>query len=270
MNLVIRALDRIVTGFNTLPLWRTPCRVWDQPMASGSFDRWLYLQLHRFGLMGRSERAALSRLIRPGMTVVDVGANLGLYTVLLARLVGPTGRVLAFEPDPDLFALLKASCQRDGLAHVEAHNIALGSRRDRLVLKKMAFNSGDNHLGAGGGTVFRHTVTVDVVALDEIEPGLHPDVLKIDVQGWELEVLRGASHLLETAPNCEVLLEFWPAGCRRAGYEPAALLEFFYQRGYSLWRPGETEPLSTNALAKLTADCSGLKHADLIARNRGQ
>ena len=265
MKFLIRALDYLATWFNTLPLWRAQCTVWGQDMGSATFERWLYLRLHRLGRMGRAEHALLSRLIRPGMTVVDAGANLGLYTVLFSRLVGPAGRVLAFEPDPALFALLQASCRRNGCANVEPHNLALGSRHDRLALKKMAFNSGDNHLGAKGGGAFRHEISVPVVPLDEVAPGLCPDLFKIDVQGWELEVLRGAGRIIEDAPRCEILLEYWPQGFIRAGYQACDLISFLEKKGFHLHDAATRAPLDAPALVRLADELTGVRHTDLLA-----
>jgi FkbM family methyltransferase len=264
MNPWLRRLDRLVEAFSGARLWRSECRVWGQRMACATFDRWLYLRLHRFGWMGRAERAALARLVRPGMSVVDVGSNLGLYTVLLSRLVGPSGRVQAYEPDPGLFALLQQNCARNGCANVSATNSALGSCRGRLTLCRLLVNSGDNHLGSGGGRLFRRDVEVEVVPLDEIASGPAPDWVKIDVQGWELQVLRGMSRLLRQNPDTCVYFEYWPEGFRRAGYAAADLLAFLTDLNFRLHRADTLEPLDAAALAALTRKLTGLKHVDLV------
>jgi FkbM family methyltransferase len=268
MNAAVRFAERFAFGFNQLALWRGECRVWNLRFAAATFERWLYLRLHRLGRMGGAERAALERLVRPGMTVLDVGGNLGLYTLLLSRLVGPSGRIVTFEPDPELFALLRRNCELNGCANVEAHNLALGRRRDRLVLRKMILNSGDNTLGAGGSGLFRREVTIDVVALDEFLPGLRPDLVKIDVQGWELEVLRGMERTLAACPAAALYLEYWPEGFRRAGYTADDLVGFLRERGYRLSRAETGAELDQSALTDLTARLTGLRHADLLARRR--
>lgn len=267
MNPLVGALERLAVRFNELTCWRGECPVWDLRFTAASFERWLYLRMHRLGRMGRAERATLEKIVRPGMTVLDVGGNIGLYTVLLSRLVGPAGRVVSFEPDPELFRLLRENCALNGCTNVEAHNLALGRRRDRLVLRKLILNSGDNTLGQGGSRHFRQEVAIEVVALDEFLPGLRPDLVKIDVQGWELEVLRGMERLLATEPPPALLLEFWPEGFRRAGYPAEALVEFLTDRRFLL-RPAEahTGPaLEAAALADLTRRLTGLQHADLYA-----
>lgn len=180
MNPALRLAERAADAVNRSRLWHGDCHVWGLRFAARTFERWLYLRLHRLGRMGGDERAALEKIVRPGMTVLDVGGNLGLYTVLLSRLVGPAGRVITFEPDPDLFALLQRNCAANACRNVEAHNLALGRERARLKLRRMILNSGDNTLGAGGRGWFRQEVEIDVVSVDELLPGVRPDLVKID------------------------------------------------------------------------------------------
>ncbi len=265
MNPVVRLAERLALGFNELPVWRGECRVWDLRFTAATFERWLYLRLHRLGRMGRAEATSLRRVVRPGMTVLDVGGNLGLYTLLLSRLVGPTGRVVTFEPDSDLFALLEHNCRINGCSNIEAHNLALGRRRDRLVLHRLILNSGDNTLGTGGSHLFRRQSVTDVVALDDFLPDLRPDLVKIDVQGWEIEVLRGMERTLAARPAPALYLEYWPEGFRRAGYTSKDLTDFLAARGYRLHLADDDTPLDADALRGLTARLTGLKHADLYA-----
>ncbi len=263
-------LARVADWFNRLPIWQCEHPVWGQRMRSATFDRWLYLCLHRLGLMGREERVALENIIRPGQTIVDVGANLGLYTVLLSRLVGPTGRVISFEPDPELFGLLQKSCERNGCANVKAHNVALGSRPARMPMRRMILNSGDNTLGSQGSGLFRSEVMIEVARLDDLDANLRPDLIKIDVQGWEFEVLRGMQRILADNPKAEIHFEYWPGGLQRAGDSPEAFTTWLSSQGYRLRLAGSMIELDSAALEALTRELTGLNHSDLVAYRPAQ
>jgi FkbM family methyltransferase len=259
-------LHRLLERFNESSWWRRDCRVWQQHMAAATFDRWFYLALHRWGLMGAGERAVLRRLLRPGMQVLDVGSNIGLYTVFISRCVGPAGRVMAFEPDPRLARVLAENCRHNFCDNVTIYPQALGSKAGRAVLHTLIVNSGDNHLAAAGGRLWRRDIEVTVATADELLPAFVPDLVKIDVQGWELQVLAGMREILERNPCVMVYFEYWPAGCRRAGYEPRALLDFFRERGFALHRADDDTFLEEASLIALEQQVTGLRHVDLIAR----
>ena len=118
-NPVIAGIEKFAVAFNCLGMWHGKQSVWGKRLQARTFDRSLYLLMHRLGIMGADERRILRRFIRAGMTVVDVGANLGLYSLAMADVAGPAGRVISFEPDPDLFLLLRENCAANGSANVE-------------------------------------------------------------------------------------------------------------------------------------------------------
>ena len=189
MNPALPAIEYLANAFNGLSLWRREQSVWGKlsSMSSRTFDRSL-LPLGCTGAdrMGPREHRMLGKLVRPGMTVVDVGANIGLYTLHLAGLVGPSGRVISFEPDPDLVPLLRDNCDANGAGNVEIHPMALGAGAEAMLLHRMAFNSGDNHLGPRGRPALRRPIEVRVEALDTLMPGLRPGLHHGGVvQGWE-------------------------------------------------------------------------------------
>jgi FkbM family methyltransferase len=173
--------------------------------------------------------------------------------------------VLAFEPDPSLVALLRLSGAANGCGNLAIHAQALGRERGRLMLHTLAVNSGDNHLGDGGGRLLRRSVEVEVVTLDEVATGVVPDLVKIDVQGWELQVLRGMTRLLERCPRLTIYFEYWPAGLRRAGDSPEALVAFLAERGFGIFEADTMKPLDRRALEEMSVRVTGLKHVDLLA-----
>jgi FkbM family methyltransferase len=136
--------------------------------------------------------------IRPGMTVVDVGAHVGYYTLVFAKYVGATGRVISFEPLPANFALLEKNVELNQLKHVDLFNSAIFSRSGDLAISiPPDSNSGEASVMQPPGDNQLHVpaTTLDLVSsnLD-----LKPDFLKIDVEGCEFEVLRGAQQTIRT------------------------------------------------------------------------
>jgi FkbM family methyltransferase len=265
MAMLLRSINWAATTFNDLPVWKGECHVWTQRMRSPNFERWLYLRAHQVGLMGRDGRPMLAKYIRPGMRVMDIGSNLGLYSITMARLVGPTGHVTCFEPDPTLFAVFGRNCELNAVGNISAHNLALGSTRARLQFHKMIINSGDNHFGITEGSLFRRTVEAEVVALDEFIPDLAVDFIKIDVQGWELEVLRGMRAVLQANRAVRVYFEFSPQNYLRAGSSYAEVIAFLRGLGFRIIGPEDDTELSDAAIAALARSLPGKRYTNLIA-----
>lgn len=184
---------------------------------------------------------ALRSVLRAGDAFVDVGANLGLVTLLGSRLVGPNGLVLACEPNPTLGARLQAHVQRNDLRNVRLVAQALGAEPGTAELREYDGHSGWGSLSAAGPAgatataTFRVAVTTGDTVLREIPAG-HPLVLKIDVEGHEVPVLRGLQQTLaERQPL--VFLEVCDAHQRRAGFSAKELrdsIERFGYRGYAV------------------------------------
>ncbi len=226
--------------------------LWGRELRAASADRLLALWLFRLGFLGRSEITALKRMVAPGQTVVDVGANQGIFTLLLSDLVGPAGSVLAFEPDPLLFRTLSENCRRNGIQNVELHNSALSDRRGRAILHLSATHSGDNRLDVATG--LGPEVEVDVVPLDEILAARRVDLVKVDVQGHEPKVFAGMGRTLQQTPAPIIVFEFWPAGLRQAGHDPDKVLADLRAIGYQLrviQRDGNVGALGEASLARL-------------------
>ena len=215
--------------------WRGEVRTWGFSMAAPTLDRRLYLALHRLGMMGTEEKQLLARLISPGMQILDVGANIGLYALWMAKCAGDAGRVFTFEPVPQLFDCLVESCRRSGGPKVECLNLALGAADGSAVIYERAFNSGDGRMGASNRAA--HEVRVEVRRLDNVLPGQRFDFIKIDAQGFELNVLRGMERALDVSRDAPIWFEYWPRGLAAAGTEPASLVAFLNHRGYRIYSP---------------------------------
>ena len=140
----------------------------------------------------------LKRVLLPGMTFVDVGANIGLYSVAAAKLVGHTGRVYAFEPEPRNYLLLQRHLVMNEVRNVTIENVAVGSENAEQTLTISKNALGTHSLLKRRQKSFQEEVKVEVIRLDDYFEGIPGkiDVLKIDAEGYEPFVLKGAERLL--------------------------------------------------------------------------
>lgn len=156
------------------------------------------------------EYAALKSSVRSGATVLDVGANVGAYTLLFARWTGQAGRVFAFEPASASRAGLTRHLEINALAdRVTVQDEAIGDRTGTATFRD-AGTHGDNRLVASGGD---QSVTVPLTTIDAFceAHGLTPDVIKIDIEGAELAALRGARRTIARTAPLALFVELHPA-----------------------------------------------------------
>jgi FkbM family methyltransferase len=163
----------------------------------------------------RAERHLLRKILFPGAVVVDAGANIGIYSEFLSRCVGPTGAVHSFEPSPDNFKRLRAATHK--LSNVRLSQAAVGvhSGNSELYLSDK-LNVDHRAYMADGDS--RRTMPIEMIALDDyFKPGERVDLIKMDIQGYELHALRGANRVLEDNSDIKLLVELWPYGLKQAG-----------------------------------------------------
>src|SRR6478736_4506829 len=162
-----------------------------------------------------AERRLLKTILSAGDVVVDAGANIGIYSEFLARRVGPTGLVNSFEPSPENFERLQCATRK--LSNVRVCQAAVGERSGRSTLYLSDKLNVDHRTYMTEGDS-RSGVPIDIVALDDyFKPGQRVDLIKMDIQGYELHALRGANRVLADNPAAKLLLEFWPYGLKQAG-----------------------------------------------------
>jgi len=157
------------------------------------------------------ETELILRQAKGGDVVVDVGANIGYYTVLLADKVGGTGKVYAFEPDKTNFEILVKNIKENKLENVVAVNAAVGRKSEKKILYKSKENLGDHKLYGKDKDIEE----VKIIKLDDYLADIKVDLMKIDTQGWEPEVIEGAKNII--SKNKPVMfLEYSPASYQQA------------------------------------------------------
>ena len=173
------------------------------------------------------ELAALDHLVRPAAVAVDVGASYGIYTCVLARLVGPAGRVYAFEPAAEAAAVLRRNVERHGLGWVTVHQTACADAPGAAILRHEP-DPGRNWLAASGDGE-----PVPVVRLDDVVE--RADFIKLDVERAEELVLRGAGRLLETSRPA-ILFEINAEAAARLGLAADGAWRLLAGKGYRFFR----------------------------------
>ena len=215
------------------------------------------------GVYEPMETAWLRQHLKPGQTFLDVGAHVGYYTTMAAAIVGPAGAVYAFEPDPENFRLLVLNLEAADAGNTTAYNFAVSDREGTASLYRSRVNTGDHHLYPAGR---KRAITVNVMTLDTLRLPRPADFLKIDVQGLELHVLRGARGTIDRAPNLKGIIECGPQHQRLAGTDPRDLLAFLTDRGFRL----EIAHRGRIIPAPIEAIPSWARHTNLLITREGQ
>jgi FkbM family methyltransferase len=279
MELLVRAKKRVAPNLQleNLPLY-VPAKKWifdrlrQKEVTVHGFPFLLdpldSLELSIFRSYEPFETALLSAEIRPGMTIVDVGANIGYYTLLFSKLTGDRGRVYAFEPEPQNFALLQQNLSRNGRTNVVALNRAASDRAGESFLYLSTENLGDHQAYPSGGG--RRKVRITTTPIDACLSG-PVDLVKMDVQGFESHALNGMEAIIAASPRLTIFTEFWPEGLRRADSNAADFLrrlrsfdfEIFFIDEYA----NRLEPADDAELLQRYAPSVGT-HTNLLCRRR--
>jgi FkbM family methyltransferase len=220
-------------------------------------------QLYIAGCFEPNEFALLDKVLAPGMTFVDAGANEGLFTLFAAQRVGPTGQVWAFEPSQREFLRLRRNLQLNQLGNVRTFQLALADYNGDTEMKIAA----DEH--SGQNTLGDFAYPIEIVRRERVTTGRlddlvqreclrQLDVLKLDVEGAELSVLTGASGILRQQRPL-LLLELNDKALRLQGSSGAAVVEYLRAFDYEIYgfdtasgQPRSTSEveLSDNILAR--------------------
>jgi FkbM family methyltransferase len=179
----------------------------------------------------------VNRFLKKGMTVVDVGAHHGFYTILCSKKVGVTGKVFAFEPSPGEQRKLSFHLKLNRCKNVKIEPYALAGQSGKATLfVTKGWYTAFNSLRPPALSVPTQEVKVSTIRLDDYLRSLQlekVDLIKIDTEGAELEILQGAENLLMTESSPVIMIEVCDERTRPWGYPSAAIHDFLAQRGYA-------------------------------------
>lgn len=183
----------------------------------------------------------------PGSIILDVGAQFGLYSMLATRHIGAEGRIFAFEPSPDTAAVLGRHLKNNGMTdRVEIVQAAVGPEEGEVTFYMAGTHPSNTLAPTTVDPVKLTPVKVKAITVDGFcrQRQLKPTILKIDVEGWELQVLRGATEVVQD-PALTICVEMHPYAWESAGYTAAEFTSFVEANGFEIVPlTGQASPLT--------------------------
>lgn len=231
------------------------------------------LNLSIYGIYEPVETRISTSLLKKGDCVIDIGANIGYYTLLFARKVGNTGKVFAFEPDPQNFSILNRNIKNNKYTNVVTVKKAVSDKCRKMQLYKSGNSS--------GYTIFniykvKKSVHIEAITLDEYFKGKKQkvDFIKMDIQGAEGTALEGMKGLIRANPQVKIITEFWPLGLERSGTDPTEYLKTLEGFGFEIYEIDEdSKRIRKSGIDKLvkenTAAKRELKYTNLLCVPKG-
>lgn len=212
-------------------------------------SRLIYLGFEQY------EISFIKKFLKQGDTFIDIGANIGLFTLIASQIIGEKGKILAFEPTPEIYKRLIENIDLNGLQNIETYNLGLSDRKALL-----SFNVSKDGYDAWNSFALNERLnsseTIDIMAdtLDSIIKRKNiyiVNLIKIDVEGWEKFVLQGAKDLLEKDNSPTLLVEFTETNAFSAGYYLGELFDFVQSFGYDWYSFDAKSNTFTKQIKKL-------------------
>jgi FkbM family methyltransferase len=182
------------------------------------------------------ETELVSSIIEPGNVVLDIGANIGYYTLIFAKLVGQNGKVFAFEPEPTNFQLLEKNVSINGYSNVILEQKAVSNRNEKKKLYLDKENAGMHRIYKPQFTNLDF-VEVDTVFLDDYFSNYRGEIdfIKMDIEGSEITALEGMQKILQRLNNIKLLVGFDSSAIREYGYKPEQYIDLLMSNGFRVY-----------------------------------
>jgi len=223
------------------------------------------LGLSIWGVYEPLETELIKKETKEGDVVLDLGANIGYYTLIFAKLVGENGKVFAFEPDPDNFAILKKNIEINGYKNVTLIQKAVSNKAGKGKLYLSKYNKGAHAIyDKNDNSKF---VEVETIRLDDyFKNNNRVDFIKMDIEGAEGLAIQGMPLVLKDNKNIKILTEFNPAALQHF-ISPETYLKMLTDNGF-IWFYINTDKKSLESItsAELINICSHGGYASLLCR----
>jgi len=195
----------------------------------------------------KNEIAFIQQHLKPGSTVLDIGANIGFYSKILSQTTGQNGHVHCFEPDITNFNHLKNNTKY--LTNITANNLAVSATNDPIKIYLSKELNVDHRTYPVDD--YHSIIEIKATSMDSyLEGGKTVDFIKMDIQGFEIEALKGMKNTIMNSPNIQILMEFWPYGLHAAGCSVKALLELLNEMELSYTLTDDNSTIDHNNIAQ--------------------
>ena len=195
------------------------------------------LALSIFKIYEPNQTEIVKKYVHEGDIVIDIGAHVGYYTLLMAQLVGENGKVYSFEPDPVNFQLLKKSVEINGFENVVLIQKAVSNITDKVKLFLGDDDSAINRIYDAKLGDAKESIDVESVTIDEYfkEDDELVNFIKIDSEGSEVKIINGMKQFLSRNQELVMMTEFFPFLIKKSGDEPNQYLKSLEEFGFSLY-----------------------------------
>jgi FkbM family methyltransferase len=214
------------------------------PIVVNKHDRCVCWFVRLVGHWDSNETRVLEKLVKKNFNIIEVGANFGVHTLRMAKMVGPQGKVYAFEANPAVSKYLKMSIGMNQLGSViSVYEKVAGDIKGETYLTFGELNIGGGHLVSSPDS---QSVKIQIVQLDDEIGRQKIDLLKIDAEGCEGKIIAGAKRLIEDNPDIILMIKWIHQHLQNQGTDPNALADIFKRNGFKVWRVGKKsagEPL---------------------------
>lgn len=199
------------------------------------------LNLSVNGIYEPTETELINREIRPGDVVLDIGANIGYYTLQMAKLVGSSGKVYAFEPDPTNFEILLKNISLNEYNNIVPINKAVSDKTGDALLFLNEENKGDHRLYSSQDS--RSSKKVKTISIDDYfsKKKIKISFIKMDIQGSEVKAFNGMKKIISQNKKLKIISEFWPEGISMAGDNSKKYFNSLLQKGFLIKEISETK-----------------------------
>jgi FkbM family methyltransferase len=219
-------LFKKIAGFinsHFIPYKDIKINIYGLSMYCRSLDRLLAFLLWKYSALENFQTELISNTVKKKMIVLDIGANLGYYTLILAKLVGRQGKVYAFEPDPENFRLLSKNIKENKFNNIVAVQKAVADKSGKMNFYLSDAHKGNHALYPEPG---RHKIEVEVVDIDSFcGQKIKPDFIKMDIEGAEMLALKGMKQTVQKNNKLIIVTEFFPLLMKKCGQSPKQFLD---------------------------------------------